>query len=150
MTWRQLATEARVQLISRQRCWWNVQVWDGKGQESSWSEPSWWEMGLLDPKDWTAQWLAVENEVMRADREADLRWIWGATSEAKGSRKFRFKFSLPAPTRAAELLMVAAPYICKFTGAWIDGVAVKGLISVSRNPRRHRIIQRRFESRLLR
>src|SRR5262245_20304759 len=34
-------------LVSRQRCWWNVQVWDEHDQPSAPSAPASWEMGLL-------------------------------------------------------------------------------------------------------
>ncbi len=40
-----------------QRCFWKVQAWDQKDRPSRWSEPSWWEMGLLHPADWTGQWI---------------------------------------------------------------------------------------------
>jgi len=65
------------ELTSRQRCFWCVQVWDKNDNASGWSDVSWWEMGLLDPVDWQAQWLAVEDAVAKADRLAGLRWIWG-------------------------------------------------------------------------
>jgi alpha-L-rhamnosidase len=45
-------------LRSGQRCTWRVRVWDGHDQPSAWSEPAWWEMGLLHPSDWHAQWIA--------------------------------------------------------------------------------------------
>jgi len=32
-------------------------VWDNHHHVSAWSEPSFWEMGLLDPSDWTAKWI---------------------------------------------------------------------------------------------
>ena len=44
-------------LEARTRYYWRVRVWDGDGQPSAWSEASWWEMGLLAPSDWTAQWI---------------------------------------------------------------------------------------------
>ncbi|MEF8938662.1 MAG: glycoside hydrolase family 78 protein [Salinivenus sp.] len=44
-------------LEPRTRYYWRVRVWDGDGQPSAWSEASWWEMGLLAPSDWTAQWI---------------------------------------------------------------------------------------------
>jgi hypothetical protein len=54
-----VASDANVQiayagpaLASRQRYWWQVQVWDADGQPSGWSAPGWWEMGLLAPADW--------------------------------------------------------------------------------------------------
>jgi alpha-L-rhamnosidase len=42
---------------SRQRYYWRVRVWDANGRASAWSAPAWWEMGLLAPSDWTAQWI---------------------------------------------------------------------------------------------
>ena len=44
-------------LRSGQHCTWRVRVWDGNGQPSAWSEPAWWEMGLLHPIDWHAHWI---------------------------------------------------------------------------------------------
>jgi alpha-L-rhamnosidase len=44
-------------LHSGQRCAWQVRVWDGNGQPSDWSESAWWEMGLLEPADWLAEWI---------------------------------------------------------------------------------------------
>jgi alpha-L-rhamnosidase len=45
-------------LRSGQRCTWRVCVWNGNDQPSAWSEPAWWEMGLLHPSDWRAHWIA--------------------------------------------------------------------------------------------
>jgi len=44
-------------LSSRQRYHWKVQVWDGDDQASQWSKPAFWEMALLQPADWKAQWI---------------------------------------------------------------------------------------------
>lgn len=44
-------------LMSRTRYWWTVQVWDGAGQTSEWSEPAWFETALLDADLWQAQWI---------------------------------------------------------------------------------------------
>ncbi len=44
-------------LASRQRVWWQVRVWDNHGGTSEWSEPAWWEMGLLKTGDWQADWI---------------------------------------------------------------------------------------------
>jgi alpha-L-rhamnosidase len=45
------------ELRSGQRCYWQVRAWDGAGQPSAWSEPAFWEMGLLSPADWQAAWI---------------------------------------------------------------------------------------------
>ena len=47
-------------LASRQRVWWRVKVWDEAGIEGDWSEPTWFETGLLQGGDWqSAQWIAA-------------------------------------------------------------------------------------------
>ena len=43
-------------LASRMKCYWKVKVETNKGA-TSWSEPSSWEMGLLNPADWQALWI---------------------------------------------------------------------------------------------
>ena len=49
-------------LHSRQRCWWKVMVWDAQGRAGEWSAPAFWEMALLEPEDWSAQWIACSGE----------------------------------------------------------------------------------------
>jgi alpha-L-rhamnosidase len=44
-------------LKSRQRVGWKVRVWDEFGNPTEWSETAWWEMGLLNASDWTADWI---------------------------------------------------------------------------------------------
>jgi alpha-L-rhamnosidase len=48
-------------LVSRKACYWKVRMWDGKGNESAWSSPALWTMGLLNPEDWKAHWITAEN-----------------------------------------------------------------------------------------
>lgn len=44
-------------LASREGCAWMVRVWDESGQPTAYSEPATWEMGLLAPADWQAEWI---------------------------------------------------------------------------------------------
>jgi alpha-L-rhamnosidase len=44
-------------LKSSQPAFWKVRVWDKAGRASAWSKPAKWEMGLLSPQNWQAQWL---------------------------------------------------------------------------------------------
>ena len=46
-------------LQSGKRYFWRVRVWTGGEQPSPWSEPAWWEMGLLNSSDWKAQWITA-------------------------------------------------------------------------------------------
>ena len=50
-------------LQSRQRYLWRVRTWDAAGRASSWSAPSWWEMGLLGRREWTGQWIGGRTSV---------------------------------------------------------------------------------------
>ena len=88
-------------LASRQRCWWTVDIWDDLGPVEP-PPASWWEMGLLDSTDWSANWLAAETAEDRDDREAGLRWIWGEGSALR--RAFRRRFRLDAPAKASVAL----------------------------------------------
>lgn len=47
-------------LDSRQQCYWTVRVWDKDGKATAWAEPGYFEMGLLYPKDWQANWIKTE------------------------------------------------------------------------------------------
>ncbi len=46
-----------LELRSRQRCFWKVRTYDADAEPSPWSEPARWEMGLLDPGEWGAEWI---------------------------------------------------------------------------------------------
>jgi alpha-L-rhamnosidase len=46
------------------RYFWKVMVWDNKGNVSSWSDESLWQMGLPDKKDWAnAQWIGYDEVI---------------------------------------------------------------------------------------
>lgn len=44
-------------LRSRERVYWRVRSWDREGQPTDWSEPSWFEAGLLEGTDWRGHWI---------------------------------------------------------------------------------------------
>ncbi|MEO6730420.1 MAG: family 78 glycoside hydrolase catalytic domain [Ferruginibacter sp.] len=44
-------------LQSAKKYYWQVRVWNKDGKASSWSEPAFWQMGLLTPADWKAKWI---------------------------------------------------------------------------------------------
>lgn len=46
------------ELISRQRYYWKVRVRSTDNIQSEWSEPAFFEMGLLKPEDWKSNWIA--------------------------------------------------------------------------------------------
>jgi alpha-L-rhamnosidase len=79
-------------LTSRQKCYWQVRVWNNKNQVTPWSMVNFWKMGLLKPEDWTAKWIQ-DNYV----------------SDTTGgpSPMFRKAFKLDHKIRAAHLYVTA-------------------------------------------
>jgi alpha-L-rhamnosidase len=51
---------AGLPLVSREDCFWKVRIWDRDGVAGGWSQAARWQMGLLKPEDWSAQWIAPE------------------------------------------------------------------------------------------
>lgn len=75
-------------LTSGQRLYWQVRVWDNNDKRSSWSEPAFWEMGLLDESDWQAQWIT-------ADAEEDV-------TKSNPAKMLRKEFSLKGKIASAR------------------------------------------------
>lgn len=81
-------------LPSGLRCHWRVKVWDKEDRPSDWSEPAWWEMGLLKPQDWQGQWITDG----RADPEKDEDFYADDPAPL-----FRKTFNADQPIRRARL-----------------------------------------------
>ena len=103
-------------LVSGQRCWWKIQVWDKDGKPSAWSEPASWSMGLLAAADWKADWIGFDAErtVDQADAPLDgAKWIAHGDDKPlngpKGFRLFVGRPKLPADVKVekAELFAIA-------------------------------------------
>jgi alpha-L-rhamnosidase len=91
---------------SRQRYFWRVRVWDEDGHPSAWSEPAWWEMGLLEGKEWSADWIEVG---------------WDEDPKAfKPAPFFRRSFTLDQPAASARLYITAHGLY----EAWLNGQRV--------------------------
>lgn len=79
-------------LKSRLRCYWKVCVWDQNGNCLGFSQPSWFEMGLLNPNDWVA------------------RWIGTAGGRSGAARYFRCEFDVPDIVIGARLYIAGLGY----------------------------------------
>lgn len=53
------------ELESAKRYYWQVRVWNEYGEATGWSQPSWWEMGILDPSGWQAHWISGPQRTLR-------------------------------------------------------------------------------------
>jgi alpha-L-rhamnosidase len=49
-------------LKSMQRLYWQVRIWDNKINVSEWSDPAFWEMGILEQESWKAKWITLSDE----------------------------------------------------------------------------------------
>jgi alpha-L-rhamnosidase len=84
---------AGIALGSRQRCYWQVRVWDNHGNDSGWSNAAWWELGLLSPADWKAEWIS-------ADKDEDK-------TKSQPCPMFRKTFRLDGEVRSARAYVTA-------------------------------------------
>ena len=61
-------------------CHWKVRVWPAlsggqggaTGEPSAWCRPAQWAMGLLQPADWTAQWISFRDTTVLPDKPGPL------------------------------------------------------------------------------
>ena len=123
-----ISTDATVDIVyagqplsSRQRCYWRVEAWDDAGAPLTTSATDYWEMGLMSPADWQADWLEAEGKVAQADRAAGLKWIWGSTHQDKAPRRFRWSIKLIEKPVRAELLVAARE---ELRSLWLGGKSV--------------------------
>ncbi|MFW6277742.1 MAG: family 78 glycoside hydrolase catalytic domain, partial [Prolixibacteraceae bacterium] len=86
-------------LESGKTYFWRVRVWDHTGKVSRWSEPAYWEMGLLDESDWQAKWIARSPDdpgrsvYMRKDIDVNSSDIKKARVYVTGLGNYVFKIN---------------------------------------------------------
>jgi alpha-L-rhamnosidase len=129
-------------LTSATRYWWRVRAWDADHQPSAWTDPTWWETGLLRQSDWHAEWIGRpidSSEAPPPDLEGS-QWIWypegdPGTSAPPGTRYFRRSVTIPAgkTVETARLLLTVddsfiaylnGREIARSTGTWQQAVTV--------------------------
>ncbi len=81
-------------LAAGQRCTWRVRSWNAQGEASAWSEPACWEMGLLAPTDWRADWISARFDAEDRGEESPPLYL-------------RRAFTLDAPIRRARLYLTS-------------------------------------------
>jgi alpha-L-rhamnosidase len=99
---------------SRERLYWKVRVATAEGGVSKWSEPGWWEYGLLQREDWSAKWITTD--------------LIGGPRTGAPAAHLRKSFSLNSPPNCARLYITSLGlYHCELNGAPVtDAVFVPG------------------------
>lgn len=75
-------------LKSGQRYFWQVKVWDNKGNESKLSKPAFWETGLLQQSDWKASWIELQNDTTRYSPSPMFRKEFQVTKKITSARVY--------------------------------------------------------------
>lgn len=96
-------------LISRTRYYWKVKIWDQDHLPSAWSEIAWWEMGLLQPTDWQAQWIRSGLNLIDTQYAKKISWPESATIQEGSQRAVRFTkpVHLSKPIKQARVYATA-------------------------------------------
>jgi alpha-L-rhamnosidase len=76
-------------LKSMQRVHWQVRIWENLNKVTDWSEPAFWETGILDNNLWTANWITFKDEL-------DGNGKWPA-------QYYRKEFSLNKKVKSARI-----------------------------------------------
>lgn len=133
------------ELSSRSQVFWQVRVWDKDGVATAWSDPTMFEIGLIDPaKDWQGKWITIN--LPRYDFDAEpltqANWITATPAPAPEAVPASAASTAPAfgargagvtppPTLIARLTF-DLPTDAKIVGATIDAIA-PGVVSLYAN-----------------
>lgn len=98
-------------LESGRRYSWTVRVSSKAGAPVTSAEAAWFEMGLLSPSEWKAQWIAWHDEEDAADRASGVKWIWYPGDKLEPNHKltryFRYVLNNTTGARTAAVLATA-------------------------------------------
>ncbi|PYU88203.1 MAG: alpha-L-rhamnosidase [Acidobacteria bacterium] len=83
-------------LLTGQRVYWQVRVWDQNGNASPWSDAAFWEMGLLQASDWKARWIQPDltEDTSRSEPAPLLRRDLTLRRSVKQARAYVTAFGL--------------------------------------------------------
>lgn len=107
-------------LESKKRYVWAVKVWDNHGGGAM-SKPAWFEMGMLKPQDWKAQWIGRLDQPELRDF-AKVQWMWLPGTDAmkvapQSEVEFRYTLNLKElPYRASMKVAAVGSYVAKVNG----------------------------------
>lgn len=96
-------------LKSKQRYFWKVRVWDQHGKVSSYSTVAFWEMGLLNEKDWKAKWISA-TRILDWATFASKRETQNVDEVFSAAPMFRKSFTAKGKVKSARLYISGLGY----------------------------------------
>ena len=75
-------------LESKKRYYWQVRIWDSRQRSTAWSEPVWWETGVLNPILWKAEWIIAKGKKLEDHRPVYFRKEFTCNREIKSARLY--------------------------------------------------------------
>ena len=77
-------------LESGERYVWQARAWDERGRATSWSKPASWEMGMLSPAEWQANWIttAIEGDTALSSPSPLLRTEFQVDGKVASARAY--------------------------------------------------------------
>ncbi len=105
---------------SSTKYFWKVRSWNKDSVPSDWSDPAWFETGLLKENDWKADWISGQPVESPGLTESFGYWIWHpGGSYPNRNVCFRKKFTLDPGKKPKEVVLSLSAdneYV-----AWING-----------------------------
>lgn len=105
-------------LISQQKCYWKVKIWNTKNNFTQWSDVAFWSMGLLQESDWKAKWIGDQPDMVQKVYKDNLdkydpknnSTLNNVRPVAPSSPMLRKKFTVKSPVKNALLYVSALGY----------------------------------------
>ena len=95
-------------LISRENCFWKVRAWNRDGELGAWSSPAHWQMGLLQPADWSAKWISATASAAAETNHGTLLIRRATYSARKGTGEADVTAALNRQVKNGQLTMVVS------------------------------------------
>ena len=81
-------------LPSGSRVFWRVQIWDEKGEPSTWSPAAFWSRAL-DSADWKAKWIGHDEQNLYKDPDSSFRFLLTAHWIQSASNTLQTSLDVP-------------------------------------------------------
>ncbi len=103
------------ELMQMKRFWWRVKVWNSKGEEQSWSEPEWFETGILSASLWEGvKWIGLsEDNRPEAYKSRPLKirsMVEPVMETSHAAPLFRKELTLEKKVKNARMYLVGLGY----------------------------------------